>query len=138
MRSCFVIATVTVFLAASACSVAKVCTREQAMEAEVEAVTLSDWPAIFKSFHEHKQCDDGAIAEGYSYSVAMMLSAKWEELAELHELTKQDSSFRAFVIKHIDETMTAEQQRKIVSFSRNQCPATLLDLCQEIYLKALE
>lgn len=136
MKRCLVVG--IVFLAVNACSLAKVCTREQAIQAETEADRLSTWPAIPQSYGKYAQCDDGAISEGYSFSVAKMLSGRWEEIAELHKLTTQDPSFHAFVLKHVDGTMTAEQREKILDLARNHCPHDLHDLCQDIYRKALE
>jgi len=45
---------------------APICTKAAAIEAEQEADSLSDWHHIFRSFRRFSQCDDGAIAEGYS------------------------------------------------------------------------
>ena len=33
-----------------------------------EAITLRSWDALYKSYKLYRQCDDGAVAEGYSES----------------------------------------------------------------------
>ena len=33
-----------------------------------EAITLRSWDALYKSYKLYRQCDDGAVGEGYSES----------------------------------------------------------------------
>ena len=88
------------------------CTNAAAIEAEQEADSLSDWHHIFRSFRRFSQCDDGAIAEGYSESTKL-LSNDWKSLNQLVVLTNQSRSFRRFVLKHIDDTVPSDTLAKI-------------------------
>lgn len=135
-----ILVTGMIFVIVSGCGVAKskVCTRQQAIEAETEASKLSSWRAILESYNKYLQCDDGAIAEGYSFSVAAILADRWDEISELAELTEGNRPFRDFVLRHVDETMKGEQNKKIIYNAKNRCPKGAEELCQDIYLKALK
>ncbi len=108
------------------------CTREQAMQAETEASTLPDWDAVKRSFIKFSNCDDGAISEGYSETVSRLLADHWDSTVELIVLTKNDNAFEAFVIKHVDETVPSERLKKIVTNTREHCPAGGATLCLKL------
>lgn len=42
------------------------CAREDAQKVEAEASSLKTWPQIFDSYDRYRNCDNGAISEGYS------------------------------------------------------------------------
>jgi hypothetical protein len=100
------------------------CTRDEAMKAETEASSLKSWKDLFSSYERYCQCDDGAIAEGYSNSVATLLANHWDQFGELAALTKKHPHFKEFVLRHIDETMTSEQARSIQEHVRAQCQSS--------------
>src|SRR6266851_7181874 len=82
------------------------CTGEQAKKAEAEADQLKGWNAVYRSFVRYGHCDDGAIAEGYSDSVAKLLANHWAEIQDLRKLTLESPEFSNFVLRHIDELMS--------------------------------
>ena len=103
-----------------------------------EADTLKTWQTIYDSFLRYRQCDDGAIAEGYSFSVVTTLADRWEQLPSLDDLIAHDGSFRDFVFSHIDATMPTEELATIARHAERKCPSELAKLCAEIRQKALD
>jgi hypothetical protein len=72
----------------------RVCTNAEARLALDAAVTLRSWGALYRSYRKFGQCDDGAIAEGYSESVARILFDHWNSLPCLAELAGVNAAFR--------------------------------------------
>ena len=114
----------------------RVCSQAEAMQAEEESDRLSDWPAVYRSFKRFAHCDDGAIWEGYSDSIARMLASRWEQLEDLRRLVVADKGFERFVLRHIDGLMTTEQQQLILENARARCPSNAKRLCGLIEKRA--
>lgn len=108
------------------------CTSDQARQAQEEAGQLSDWESIHRSFKRFSQCDEGAIAEGYSNSVSQLLAHKWKHLDEMLRLAASDHEFEQFVIRHIDESMTEDEANSIVENARLRCPREAKQFCKSI------
>src|SRR5882757_2552859 len=87
----------------------KKCTKAEAMEAEKEADSLKDWDQVYRSYKRFSQCDDGAIAEGYSDSITTLLADDWKSFTRLLVLTNRSRDFMGFVLKHIDETVPGDR-----------------------------
>jgi hypothetical protein len=111
---------------------AKPCTREDAIRADHEASSLRGWAEVYKSYKNFAQCDDGGIAEGYSDSVARLLSEKWASADQLNRLSSRDRGFEKFVLRHIDELMTPDQANKIRDNADTRCPSHAKRLCEKI------
>ena len=79
-----------------------------------------------------RECDDAAIAEGYSESVARILVDHWRRLSRLAHLASRDADSRYFVIQHVDETLTTEDVKKIRANADKRCPTGLRDLCHDL------
>jgi len=80
-------------------------------------------------------CIDNAMTVlllGYSESVARILSDHWNTLPELARLARKDSQFRAFVIGHVDATLTMDDVRKIRKNAQTQCPMGLRTVCNDL------
>lgn len=107
------------------------CSREEAMAAEVEAATLKTWSAVDNAYKKYKHCDDGAIAEGYSWSVMKLLTDQWKTILELQPYWKE-SGFRAFVIRHIDETYSKEEANAVTENTMKKCPPHISHICEEL------
>lgn len=103
-----------------------------------EADTLKTWQMIYDSFRRYRQCDDGALAEGYSESIVTTLANRWDQLPSLEALIAHDRSFRDFVFRHIDATTAAEDLASIARNAERRCPGELTKLCAEIKGKALD
>lgn len=108
------------------------CTQDEAMKAETEASNLQTWAEVFNSYKRYCQCDDGAISEGYSASVAGMLGTHWERVGELVKLIGAHPEFERFVLRHVDETMTMEQGKSIKLNAKRNCPTTAFHICVSI------
>ena len=98
------------------------CTEGEGLSAQ-EAVTLHSWDALYKSYMSSRLGDDGAIGEGYSESVARILSDHWNTLPRLSQLAGKDADFRAFVIRHLDATLNMDDVEKIKKSAKTQCPS---------------
>ena len=110
----------------------KPCTKSEAMQAEKEVDFLSDWDHLYRSYRRFSQCDDGSIGEGYSDAVGKLLANDSGQLNRLLTLTKTDTGFQRFVVKHIDETLPVETLQKISNNARSSCPAGAEKLCSLI------
>ncbi len=114
----------------------RACTGAEARRAEAEAVTLRTWDALYRSYKLYRQCDDGAIAEGYSESVARILVDHWDTLPQLAHLAKEDAEFRRFVMGHVDATLTIEDVEKIRRNAKTKCPTGLRGVCTDLAKQA--
>jgi hypothetical protein len=110
-------------------AIANQCTREDAKKAEYGASTLSTWKQVFRSYRRYSGCDDGAISEGYSSSVAALLANRWDSLEDLMRLIKADGSFETFVLRHVDDTMSRDQDVIIRKNLRQRCPEDAAHFC---------
>ena len=108
----------------------RICTEAEA--AETIAATAGSWRQLHQQFGRYAHCDDGAIAEGFSESVTVLLAKHWDDLQELGMVVTSDNAFRKFVIRHIDETVPEERLKKIAESADNQCPRGLKKLCLDI------
>ena len=105
------------------------CSREQAIKAEAEAENLNDANAFYQSYVRFGHCDDGSIAEGYSVSVVRLLTKNWSEFERLSQLTDSSKKFERFILRHIDETMSREDQQAILRNVHDRCPQQAKRLC---------
>ena len=109
----------------------QICTKEEAKSAEEVAATANSWAQLKEQFDRYSHCDDGAIAEGFSESVSLLLADQWRDIRQLDEMRSQ-SAFRVFVLRHIDETIPEERLERIGRNAKGRCPQGLEDLCREI------
>jgi|SRR5580704_281648 hypothetical protein len=114
----------------------KACTTAEEKQALDQADSLRDWDAVYRSFTHFAQCDDGAIAEGYSDTVGRLLARDWKHLGALAKVVATDKKFESFVLRHIDETLPADVLKTIASNSEKSCPADHTALCGKILRKA--
>jgi len=110
----------------------KSCGRQEAIQAETEASSLQNWEEMFQSYKNFNHCDDGAIWEGYSDSIARLLSENWHSAGQLSHLVSQDRNFEGFILRHIDELMSPEQAEKIRRNADTDCPLHAKRLCTAI------
>jgi len=90
---------------------------------------LKDWNALHRSFIRFSNCDDGAIAEGYSEAVGRLLALDWGRIGILAKLVASDDKFESFVLRHIDERLPKEMLDTIANNATKSCPATETVLC---------
>lgn len=112
------------------------CTKQKAIDADKDLDRLTDWTAVYRTFRLYRQCDDGAVAEGYSDAVAKLLVNRWQTLRDLAMLSRQHPEFERFVLWHIDTTTGLKNAQTIIANARNRCPADLKALCGRLEAKA--
>jgi hypothetical protein len=110
-------------------AVATQCSRADAQKAEYGSSTLHTWEQVFRSYRLYPGCDDGAISEGYSNSVATLLASKWKQLPDLMKLIKMDPAFEMFVLRHVDDTMSRDQDEIIRHDVSHKCPRDAAHFC---------
>jgi hypothetical protein len=113
-------------------SARRVCTRQEADQADTEIDSLKDWDHVHRWYQKFSQCDDGAMAEGYSDAVSKLLADDWNHFNGLLALTKTDKQFQRFVLKHIDGIISPSVLQKIASNAEARCPKGGESLCRLI------
>lgn len=119
-------------------TLAKDCSRKEAIQAETESSTLPDWDSVYKAFRRFAHCDSGAIGEGYSESVGRLLAKDWVHLERLRILSQRDKGFERFVIRHINETLPLDYLQQIIVNTRQYCPQNARRICDLIETAAKE
>jgi len=109
----------------------EVCTRKEAMGAEKNASNIRTWAEYYESYKKFGHCDDGSIAEGYSWSTMKLLKDNWDKIHEFKELSK-DMDFQKFVYLHINETYSEEELNGIKVNCQKKCPVKHTTICKEI------
>jgi hypothetical protein len=112
------------------------CTVSEAGSALDKTDTFRSWDALHRSYKEFGSCDDGAVAEGFSESVARIFADHWNTLPRFAQLAENDPSFRAFVIRHIDATLNMDDVEKIKRAALTHCPSGLRKTCSDIAKQA--
>jgi len=108
------------------------CNAAEEQRAEIQADALRTWDALYKSYKLYGKCDDGAVAEGYSESVARILVDHWSTLPRMAHLAAEDAGFRRFVLTHVDATLDLKDLKKIRANAKTQCPSGLGAICGDI------
>lgn len=98
------------------------------------AETGASWDALHSHFVRFvtKCGDDGAVYEGNSEAVLSLLDGSWNTLPRLAELTRRDTRFQAFVLRHVDDLMDYDTLRRIRDHAKTACPRDLSALCLRI------
>jgi len=110
------------------------CTPQLSQRADSAVDALTSWDRVYNWYRKYRQCDDGGPAEGVSEAVARNLVDRWDTLPRLAELAR-NATFRHFVLKHLDETLNADDLKKISTNAAKRCPAGLDSLCRELKKK---
>ncbi|WP_175839817.1 hypothetical protein [Burkholderia contaminans] len=132
---CFVL-WLTVICSSTAIADARLCTVEEAHRAEAAAAVATSWKQLHRQFEQYAHCDDGAIAEGFSESITLLLADHWKTLRQIEPLIMAEPPFRKFIVRHIDETVPAKRLQRIARNASQQCPRNLKSFCQDIQAAA--
>ena len=114
------------------------CSKEDAIRADTGASTLKDWTEVYIAYKQFAQCDDGGIGEGYSESIARLLSNRWSAVGGLNRLTSRDKGFEKFVLRHVDETMSPTEAKAIRRNAEDRCPSGAKRVCDKIRARLKE
>jgi hypothetical protein len=112
------------------------CTAHDSTRAEQSIDSLTSWRRVFRAYRDFHRCDDGAVAEGFSDRIALLLVDHWNSIDDLAALTRKAPDFERFVLKHVDTLMSPDQSRTLVEHARRQCPSRAKQLCQRLTTKA--
>lgn len=123
---------VAIFYSSTAFASPNVCTSDQARKAEAVSDAATSWKQLHRQFRKFANCDDGAVAEGFSESNTRLLADHWGTIQQLKPMIVSDPAFRAFIVRHVDTTVPAERLRRIARNAGKQCPGTLKNFCREI------
>jgi hypothetical protein len=110
----------------------KPCTDTEERQAEKAVDLLKTWDQVYRAYKTFAQCDDGAIAEGFSDSVGKLLANDWRYFPRLMTLAKSDADFANFVVKHVDESLPSRTLEKISKHVKLDCPPDGKKLCGAI------
>jgi len=115
----------------------QLCTKEEAQVAESVAATAKTWKKLHQQFERYGHCDDGAIGEGFSEVVSLLLTERWSSIRSLEAIGASDPAFRKFVIRHINGTVPTERLARITKNAATRCPSRLKILCSDIKAEAM-
>lgn len=127
---------VAILLPSIALADSRICTKEEAQAAEAVAATARSLGQLHRQFKRYSHCDDGAIAEGFSEAVTLLLAEQWQNVRRSYKVWRHDPTFRAFVIRHIDETVPTERLNRIAEHAQKRCASEMKGLCLEIQIAA--
>src|SRR5690348_2331868 len=101
----------------------KTCTTAEARHARYEASHLEHWDKAYESFKRFGRCDQGQVAEEYSYAVGRLLAYDWNQVELLLHFSAEDQEFKEFVLRHIDENIPEEETQLIIRNAQQRCPS---------------
>jgi hypothetical protein len=114
------------------------CSETRVIAAVKESSALKSWQNIYDSYRKYQQCDDGAIAEGYSDLITGLMANNWDTLKDLKMFTETDKEFLKFVLRHIDASVDPEDVKKVSDNASQHCAADFSELCSLIKERAEE
>jgi hypothetical protein len=114
------------------------CSETRVIAAVKESSTLKSWQNIYDSYRKYQQCDDGAIAEGYSDSITGLIANNWDTLKDLKMFTETDKEFLKFILRHIDASVDPDDVKKVFDNASQHCAANFSELCSLIKERAEE
>jgi len=112
------------------------CTESKSRRALDVANRQRNWDSLHRSYRLYLHCDDGAVGEGYSESVARTLVDHWNTLPDLERLAKKDSLFRRFVLNHVNATLNVDDLEIIKKKAQSKCPAPSHAICDDLIRQA--
>lgn len=94
-------------------------------------------------FYRHFQkyglsCDDGGLAEYYSGFAINILGDSRQCFQKALGFMRKDPQFRAFVIRHIDETSSREEHQRVRKNAHQACPPQDKKICLEIVRNTIQ
>lgn len=110
------------------------CPHSLVQQADEAVDHLNSWDRIYDWYEKYRLCDDGGLAEGVSEAVARNLADRWQTLPRFDELAK-NPGFKKFVLRHVNETLSADDFKKINMNAVRRCPTGLRSLCEEVKKK---
>jgi hypothetical protein len=97
-----------------------------------EIKKVQDWNTFHNSFERFGSCDRARIAEEFSYAISRLLTQHWGDADVLVRLAAEDTAFKAFILRHIDENIPEEEGQLIVRNCREHPPVNGEWLCKAV------
>ena len=111
------------------------CTKDKETQAERAIDELTSWQKVYDAYTKFVQCDDGAIAEGYTDKISDLLAYNWKAIGELLKFIRINPQFERFILEHVDTLTTQDQAKAIIANSREHCDATAAEFCNRLAQK---
>jgi hypothetical protein len=111
---------------------AQTCSPTQESAAESATDALHSWQSIFAAYKRYGNCDDGAVAEGFSDDVVHHLATKWASLHQAQRLIAKDPLFKTFIVRHVDASADTDELDRVVHLATHECPRSAKLLCKQI------
>jgi len=105
------------------------CSKQEALVAEEKVDGILSWDDLYQYYLKYKECDSGAISEGLSNSIEILLVNKWDDLFIIYKMTSEKKRFKLFFLKHIDETMSQKNAEIIYYNIKNKCDNKTKEFC---------
>ena len=110
------------------------------MASRVESFLLRtdvSWSQLSQHQKTGVACDDGYFAEGYSDLVVRLLANEWKDFNAFVAVARIRPEFYSWAVKHIDETASPEDLKKVIS-NASSCRADrrLGRFCRDVYSAA--
>ncbi|MGH7238634.1 MAG: hypothetical protein ACREHG_01060 [Candidatus Saccharimonadales bacterium] len=112
------------------------CTVSMGRKAFDASDDAKSWNEYYANYKNYAACDDGAIAEGFSDSVAQLFAKHWDNIEQFIELSNKDEDFKYFALSHIDETDDYNDLQRIATNTKKACPGGQAPLCKAIWAQA--
>jgi hypothetical protein len=97
------------------------------------ASAAGHWGSLLRHQKAFGSCDDGALAEGYSDAVVILLAHRWDQIDAFVDLSARNPAFHRWAIRHIDATSSTDDLKKVL---RNAARCTgdtkAIGLCREL------
>ncbi len=108
------------------------CYPESAAAAERAAHEVKTWRALYEVYQRFRICDDGTVTNAFTLSVSTLLVTQWSGIGSVTRLAARTPKFRAFVLRHMDSSMSVAQARIILRNANANCPHGQRPLCDAI------
>lgn len=128
------IATLAAALAVTAVTTATAegpCNPKDAAAAGKAIDRVNNWEQLHKSWKDWKQCDSGAVADGFTDAI-MRLGVDWKGVETLASNMRDDPQYHDFVIAHIKADPVKEDRDALFSRAKSNCPKGQDAFCAQI------
>jgi hypothetical protein len=105
----------------------KPCTPADAANAEKAIDRVVNWDQLYKSYQDHRHCDNGPVAEVFTEALLRCL-VEWKQVDSLAKTMERDKDYNAFVVRHL-RAATPEDQKSVYSRAKMNCPKGLDGWC---------
>jgi hypothetical protein len=126
-----------IFISSPSSANSFLCSSRNEIISERMSVQYKSWSELHKNYIKYRNCDDGAIAEGFSESTTVLLEKKWGDFTKNYFTYSKDKNFIEFIIKHIDATTKAERLIVIKRNAENFCSAQMKEFCNTVILQSV-